>query len=934
MKKMLKRFIPCLLIVLSIFTIISCKEDESYKYPTNVPLYTKDGIFVQVGDLKVTNQDVYNRLIQSYGIEVFENIIDASLLKDVVLTDEQEADFQEQLTESKYGTKDVDSLTEEEKKDALKAFELDLLSNGLHYTAEGENDPLYYENYYRLDYKRYVKTIEVLTKEIKDHDANLEEGEEPYFTDADYLAYFNGNFHKTYNLIIVTFDSEKEAKEAMAACDINLDTIIGPWESTTTGEPMTDEQIKDAFKNMYQKAYNEECTGAKEYTYKDLLAIKASSTADGKIAAKATNLEAGEYTHGPLTFSNRYFMMYAESIGAEYINDVDNTVKFADNETNIVEKDENESIVEITDSLKNTLFPYLVELELGVAAADYENNINRVMYELRQAAGLEIFAEGLEITYKQNYDAVFKALDITEYEAFKATTNESSTEVIKWNGGSITVDQMFDELTTRYGALITLLFVQQYAILSSEHNNIVNYVTGEVLDSDRYNELKEEDIDAYKESFEDGDFETYGFPAEYGWQNFLRDYLGLSEEAAIIVDFNGTLYEEVKALYTKAIYMAEVGDVEVTILTDAEGKKTWALKSNKWTKEHDTGVAVVDENVKPTVTLAWEEADIQGLPKVDEAGKAITYTKNDYYAHFILKFADKEVLTKITADQAILEVYDEIYDETFSATASGIYAYYDKDLDGVADEVSEENATLAKELVEAIWEAAKAESAEKTVAENLTKVVRNYQLAGSTSAWYPYKQAGLRLSVINGATYSNSSSAAESVLNEVKVMWDAIVNYKNSQGVSQTITGQTLDPIYRYVYKDTVETVTVYKFADLSKAVYADNGYYQLAVTKATAKTAYQYSTSTKTQKPSLYLYEQYQLDSDDREVTSINCTSQITTYYVPAINRLASENVVNKAIMTDCKALLAKVTFTNNHEATLKALAAIIDEALVEVEE
>ena len=39
----------------------------------------------------------------------------------------------------------------------------------------------------------------------------------------------------------------------------------------------------------------------------------------------------------------------------------------------IVEKDENESIVEITDSLKNTLFPYLVELELGVAAADYEN---------------------------------------------------------------------------------------------------------------------------------------------------------------------------------------------------------------------------------------------------------------------------------------------------------------------------------------------------------------------------------------------------------------------------------------------------------------------------------------------------------------------------------------------------------------------------------
>ena len=73
---------------------------------------------------------------------------------------------------------------------------------------------------------------------------------------------------------------------------------------------------------------------------------------------------------------------------------------------------------------------------------------------------------------------------ITDYEQFKATKNESSTEVAKWNGGSLTVEEMFDALTERYGAVITLLFVQQYVVLNSKHNDVMNYVTGEILSVD------------------------------------------------------------------------------------------------------------------------------------------------------------------------------------------------------------------------------------------------------------------------------------------------------------------------------------------------------------------------------------------------------------------------------------------------------------------
>jgi hypothetical protein len=104
-------------------------------------------------------------------------------------------------------------------------------------------------------------------------------------------------------------------------------------------------------------------------------------------------------------------------------------------------------------------------------------------------------------------------------------------------------------------------------------------------------------------------------------------------------------------------------------------------------------------------------------------------------------------------------------------------------------------------------------------------------------------------------------------------------------------------------------------------------------VTKASSRTAYQYSTTTKTQKPSLYIYEQYLLDKDDREIT-INCSSQITTYYTPAINKLSGSSVINKELMNQAKALLSQVTFTDDANGSLKAsLTFLVDAAIEELE-
>ena len=210
--------------------------------------------------------------------------------------------------------------------------------------------------------------------------------------------------------------------------------------------------------------------------------------------------------------------------------------------------------------------------------------------------------------------------------------------------------------------------------------------------------------------------------------------------------------------------------------------------------------------------------------------------------------------------------------------------------------------------------------------------------ASISSEYGSYKQAGLRVQLITGSTYSNTTTAPDDVLAAVKENWTNIVNYKDTKDgegkiIGTTITGQNLDPVYRYLLNSNVYYVTAYDFI-VDKAIYGDNGYYRLAVTKATSRTS-KYIDESKQTYPTLYQYEQSLLDSDDRDITiSTTLSTRISTYYTPAIKRLTKDSIVNKALMTDCKALLDSITFTNNNDANKSILEFIIAEAIKTAEE
>ena len=951
MKNTLKKILPCLLVIVSLFTITGCKKTKN-TYPSQVPNLSEEfakETFVTIDGMNITNGNIYYHLLQSYGMNIIEQVMDEKLLADVTLTDEQKELFDEKMNNLIYKTDNPDELTEEEKADLFEDFKIEMISDGLLVEDADKDNPLYYMNYQLLEFKRLVKTLEVLKQEIKEFnekaDKNAAEaGTDPvyYYKAEDYLNFFVDNFHKTHDLIVVTFDSQKQALEALAKAGVNTANLSGEWTKASSDEKFTKEELVEVFKDLYKTAYGKDCEGAKTYFYEDLVKIATSSTPDRIIAQRATSLNANDlaksYTHGPLSYNGRWYAMISLADSDEYFYDEDHEVKYEDKL--VEEKDEMLKPTKISKELEEKLFDELVYVKLTGNATTYQNQIDRVMFEIRQDAGLEIYAEGLEIAYKNAYNAAFSALKITDNDKFFETKNVSDKVVFKWNDGEITNEQMFGKLTERYGALITLLYLQQHVVLASKYNEVVNYKTGEILDQKKYDEYFKKDIKSYKESFEKGSFASYGFPASYGWENFLRDYIGITDEAQAIIDFNSTLYTDVLDIYTKSIYEAEVSEITLTVKpsgnSDIKGN-TWWMSSPKWADEHDTEITVADENEKPEILLVYSKDDFT----LREEDKDMDI--NDYYGHYVLRTKTGDFVTKVAVDEAIHEEYMNIFKDTFSANATGVRAYYDVDLDGTEDELEEgtPEADLAKALVEEIWEeveAKKKNDGTKTIYTYLNEVIREYETSSINSSWNQYRTAGLRLTTFENNSYNRSSEIGDGLKTYIFNMWTEINEYKNHKDkegedgvvIGTTITGQSLDPGYRYVKNSQAYYVTALDFVHDKGAIYEDNGYMKLAITKATAKTTeYYYTTSNGVEKNiqhvTKYLYDQYLLDSSDRDAT-VNCTAQISSYYAAAISNLASEKIVNTKLMNACKDLLAKTTFTNNNDKFIETLTILID--------
>lgn len=274
---------------------------------------------------------------------------------------------------------------------------------------------------------------------------------------------------------------------------------------------------------------------------------------DGKLSVSIEpDLFYKSYTVAPVAVGNYYMLMIKF--------DVVEAPELADVEAEIIEKMKEELLT--------------------------DNNINNLVYTRRTEANLQIFDSYLEALYDYEYTKFFEttlSLKEGDYTAFKNSKKRTTTNVATFelNGTThtITADQLFAELETKYGPNTALSLIKLYQVVGSEFNTIYNPYTENVLNKDYFKDILETEVYSLRKNFELEYFtysylEYYGFipnfPSKYGWANFVRDYFGSfsEEELATSSSFGGTIYSETYQALLESLYTDTTVDEEMAELLE------------------------------------------------------------------------------------------------------------------------------------------------------------------------------------------------------------------------------------------------------------------------------------------------------------------------------------------------------------------------------
>ncbi len=715
MNKRIKSLLLVVIVLLGVLTLSGC---NNYKYPSEIPTISNpNDVYVTIGDYKVTNEQLYYRALANYGVDTLNSLIDDVLLPSFdSLTADEKADYQDYYNVLVYGTEDVSSLDEDEKEDMLKTFKQNQVLQGYYTDAE-------IEEAVKLEYRRYVFAANQVKKEIaefepvKDDDGEVIQ--EEYFTETEVNNATSVAYPNESTIILLTFRSELEAKALMQSAGIYVDNIdYRGWRKANTdgtaGDLMTQKEVYDAFIKMYNElyatygdeikadAYKQE--GDKfvwslenkvdgnnnfKYNYTELASL--SSTIAKKVFDSLTTKNfQSSYTMAPNKYLTKYFL--AVELDEKVYEDIEQT-------------DEN-------------LQKQLIKNKLTAAKVEY------YLYKNRVDANLVIYDRGLETPYKEDFDTIYEGLKLEErYEKTKLT---SKTNVVTFdvNGKevAITADQMLETLTNRYGVATAIGYVSQYITLgNSEFNKVYNFVTGEILDQEAYDELYEEEIDKYKEELKNNTFASVGYPKGYGWDNFLRDRFGVLNELELLAF--GAIYDET---------LEKLGDSRYTFSNDASD--------------------AIDKLFQKFV---------QGEINRDEYLKQIESYVED-------------------AENTVQYQMQKIADEFYSVEAVNVRAFVDLDHNGSADDLTDALATTAEKLVGLILvEADNTAIKGDTYAERIATLVKEYNLASINDPKYAeYKKAGIEVSVSTSTSYSSAKNSDESLGAVLKGLWNQVKDGK------------------------------------------------------------------------------------------------------------------------------------------------------------
>ncbi len=715
-----------------------------------------------------------------------------------------------------------------------------------------------------------------------------------YFTEGNYETILNREYAPDVKAVVVTFDSDAEAKALLNKYGINVNKLNGQnWAYANDGAILTEEQVKEVFVGLVNDTKNTSYTtideAAETKSYKDW--SKFNSTITTKLYALTALNRLGdgtEETEGK-TYHNSYTLL-PTSFGSRFYLAM------------VLEKGADTELESVKAEIKEELINNQVTANL----------IKRYAFEAALKEGkLHIYDEGLENNFVSNYNSIYANLNVADYDEYtrtKGTSNENVASFeFKGETHTLSADDMFKTMLKTKGDNLAIEYLDAYTVLS--HSKIVNIATGEVTNKDKYNDIYKSEIKAIKADFNDNKFKNDGYPKSYGWANYLKDYYGLTSEFDLITDEDGKIYAEALDNYKKTLWTDEMVTAEAKRIFD-EYFRTTIYSVSAWIDADDNGSADQfgpKELDSDDVYAFYEKTVDEFFTEFGEKYTKYGLTKDDLTT---AKAALDEMVAKTTKFANFLtDLLGLSYAENQTEKANQIIStYYTNPASNVATSL----ISIANSI---------AEDNEGTM-DRYNAMSKHYAIATPNDVVFgQFKKESLQFTVSSSTTYTTTSSIDDYYKEQLRAIYNEILNYQASYTSTKgeedkpvvveygtDITGKNLDPYYDYTKDDERYVVTPF----VTDAFYNKNQVTVTYVTQATDRTKISKSVQNVVDEEGNDVldengaalrevaynalafatkenYDKYLLDSDDDDKTSSGLTSTqksvISTYYVGGIN-------------------------------------------------
>lgn len=471
----MKRTLP-LIIALILIIGIALTLTLTSKKKTAPKISNPDEAFLTYEDLVIKNKDAYNILKVRYGYSTTLDLIDRHLLKNANGKNYIDAITEEQLKKAfkdKYGL-DLDE-AEEDKLEEL--FDEIYFDTGLKGQAE-----VFEMLKLELAKKEYTK--DMIRKDQEEHDAD-EDREENYFPESDYKTQLKNNYKEDIAAIVVPYTTQNEVEIALRQLGIKQSQDKKKWvkvvegDPDAYGDPLTIEEIKKAFIDLYNSAY-----AYKVPTYPtNQLVLQEGvhyNIVDGKIVFNHNNFDHDSklvYTQKQIDKLGLATLLYDDLVGVQDAEDLENA-KFYTYQFDRMYSGKYYLVLKIANAAKNELDTVL---ENGLTIREEITNkfidnkttndrINKEMAKLRKANNLVIYDPFISLNY---------SLQVSDYKQTKKT---HKTIVAKVDGLEITADMLYEELVKLYGvSYFSDRILYYYVLHLTEYNDFFDPKTDKLL---------------------------------------------------------------------------------------------------------------------------------------------------------------------------------------------------------------------------------------------------------------------------------------------------------------------------------------------------------------------------------------------------------------------------------------------------------------------